>query len=303
MGARARCARCGLDVPVTGGIAVVTAGGAVVLVCGACPEPRAASSTSAVDVPVDERLRPARRPLRRVARTVTPRRLARAALIVACIASTAPIHVEPVEAARAVLSVDEIADARRRHASVRLSASERPTLDRLAVVTQGDVAVELTWYHPIAGARVLPEKADRRFGAEREGTRRECGDGHCGVDLGGEIGTVIHAVLPGRVERIVRTADRRGGRYVKLAHSEGFVTYYMHLDAIHPDLVEGVEIAAGEPLGTLGRSGIQHSAAHLHFQVAELTPGGGRHFVDPEPMLRRAVLLDQPAPWPADDDL
>jgi murein DD-endopeptidase MepM/ murein hydrolase activator NlpD len=188
------------------------------------------------------------------------------------------------------------ADPREAEAAlVRTTAAEPPLRHALAFVDDGGKRSELIWYHPIAGQRELPGRASRRFGAAREHSRPECGEGHCGVDLGGEIGTVIHAALPGRVAKIVRGESGRGGRYVKLEHEGGIVSYYMHLDEIQPDLVVGVELAAGEPLGTLGASGIQRSEAHLHFQVA--IPEGGRpeFFVDPEPMLEQAILLEEAA--------
>src|SRR5690606_13092277 len=111
----------------------------------------------------------------------------------------------------------------------------------------------------------------------------------------------IHAALPGVVRRVNHSASRSGGRYVIIDHPGGYATYYFHLDRIHPNLISGIGLSAGEALGTLGTTGIDHSAPHLHFQVAKRNPTGSFTFVDPEPMLRRAVVLDDPAPMPAAD--
>jgi hypothetical protein len=45
------------------------------------------------------------------------------------------------------------------------------------------------WIHPLPGpVRRMPKSDQRIFGAERPGDRPgECRNGHCGVDIGGEI--------------------------------------------------------------------------------------------------------------------
>jgi len=183
-----------------------------------------------------------------------------------------------------------------RTAVFAVPAAEHRRIDPLTLSDDGE---ELTWIHPLAGPeRQLPSSASRRFGAQRTGTRPECGAGHCGVDLGHERGVVVHAAADGFVARIVRDRDRKGGRYVKLEHPSGFRTYYMHLDRIRGDLRRGTFVPAGAPVGTVGRSGIQRSGPHLHFAVSREGLVRERFF-DPEPMLRHAILLDEPAklPW------
>jgi murein DD-endopeptidase MepM/ murein hydrolase activator NlpD len=186
---------------------------------------------------------------------------------------------------------------------LRVPPKERPQVHDLSFVPGAGGDVSLVWYHPLAaegpGDRVMPDNPSRQFGANRPGIRPgECGSGHCGVDLGHERGHVVHAVRPGLVDRLMRTPDRLGGMYVRLLHPEGFYTYYMHLDVISPTLVPGVEVAAGEPLGLLGSTGIRHSPPHLHFAVSRILEGGGQRYLDPEPMLRQAVVLEEPAHFP-----
>lgn len=152
------------------------------------------------------------------------------------------------------------------------------------------------WVHPVSGAPVVvPRKSSRKFGAAREGERpAECGSGHCGVDLGGEVGTPIFAVAWGEVVRIERRADRRSGRYVKLRHPEGEETAYMHLDEIAADLRLGDEVEAGQVIGTLGRTGIHEALPHLHFGLAVPTEGRrdeSMTFIDPVPFLREAAVV------------
>jgi murein DD-endopeptidase MepM/ murein hydrolase activator NlpD len=186
-----------------------------------------------------------------------------------------------------------------RIAYTRAAAAEQPRMNELSVAFGEDGPVELIWYHPLAGpTRLLPFKADRRFGAFRNHlSRPECGGGHCGVDVGGIAGTIVHAALPGEVTRVVEDPSGRSGKYVRLDHAGGFATYYMHLDQVNPKLVPGVEIAAGEPVGTLGSTGTHNSPPHLHFAVSRRS-AEAEQFVDPEPMLRQAILLEHQEEMP-----
>jgi murein DD-endopeptidase MepM/ murein hydrolase activator NlpD len=147
------------------------------------------------------------------------------------------------------------------------------------------------WVHPLAGVRHLPIRAARRFGADRDGHRPpECGGGHCGVDIGQRRGSAVHAAADGVVERLVPQGYGLAGNFITLAHSGGLRTFYLHLDLLRPDLQLGQPVRAGEPIGTLGRSGIVHSAPHLHFAVSQ-DRGDRSWFIDPEPILTHAVVL------------
>src|SRR5436305_850943 len=90
------------------------------------------------------------------------------------------------------------------------------------------------WIHPLAGPiRRMPRWDSRVFGAVRPGNRAiECRNGHCGVDLGGEIwGEHVRAVHDGVVEFVQRGANPlHGGSFVRIAHRGGTViTMYFHL--------------------------------------------------------------------------
>ena len=89
-----------------------------------------------------------------------------------------------------------------------------------------------------------------------------------------------------------RTPLARSGRYVRIQHPEGAETSYMHLDSIAPDLVRGQEVEPGQVLGTLGRTGVGKSAAHLHFSLAVPVGHERMRYVDPLPYLRDAQVVD-----------
>jgi murein DD-endopeptidase MepM/ murein hydrolase activator NlpD len=160
----------------------------------------------------------------------------------------------------------------------------------------------VAWFHPLAGPRrALPLSESRRFGAARPQPRpSECELGHCGVDLGTTLGEPVFAIFDGVIERIERDEARgaNAGRYVRIGHKDGtVVSRYIHLDSIRDELREGVRVHGGELIGRLGRSGVEHSGAHLHFAVS-LRPsgrGGDERYLDPEPLLRGWQLPTLPA--------
>jgi murein DD-endopeptidase MepM/ murein hydrolase activator NlpD len=160
------------------------------------------------------------------------------------------------------------------------------------------------WYHPLPGPkRVLPEQDSRRFGAARDGMRpEECEGGHCGVDIGSVKGMLVLCVHDGVVERVERDPEvggRRGneGRFVRINHKGGtVVSSYIHLDAIREDLKPGIPVKAGEAIGIVGDSGVQHSGPHLHFAMSiRPSTDGPELFINPEPLLHLWPLAKRPA--------
>lgn len=136
----------------------------------------------------------------------------------------------------------------------------------------------------------MPRSDSRVFGADRPGNRAiECRNGHCGVDLGGEIwGEHIHAVHDGVVDWVQRGPNPdHGGRFVRIAHHGGTVfTQYFHLAAIPRGLERGVAVRGGQVIGLLGDSGVKESQPHLHFAVSvRPSPDGHEKYIDPEPLI------------------
>jgi hypothetical protein len=145
------------------------------------------------------------------------------------------------------------------------------------------------WYHPLGGARTLPLFESRRFGAARPQPRpAECELGHCGVDLAAPLGAPVYAIADGVVERVERDAGEggRAGRYVRIAHVDGWVTRYIHLSTIRRDLRPGMYVAAGETIGAVGRSGVDENFPHLHLGLSRKSGAMSELYVDPEPFLR-----------------
>jgi murein DD-endopeptidase MepM/ murein hydrolase activator NlpD len=148
-----------------------------------------------------------------------------------------------------------------------------------------------SWIHPLPGpVRRMPLRDSRVFGAARPGNRAvECRNGHCGVDLGGEIwGEHVHVVHDGVVEWVQRGSNpQHGGQYVRVAHRGGsVVTQYFHLAAIARHIERGVAVKGGEVIGLLGDTGVKESAPHLHFSISIRTsPDRPEKYFDPEPLM------------------
>lgn len=146
------------------------------------------------------------------------------------------------------------------------------------------------WIHPLAGPiRRMPRADSRVFGAIRPGDRAiECRNGHCGVDLGGEIwGEHVRAVHDGVVEFVQRGANPlHGGSFVRISHRGGtVVTMYFHLAAIRRGIERGVFVKSGDLIGLVGDTGVEKSAPHLHFAITIRPSPDRERYIDPEPLI------------------
>jgi murein DD-endopeptidase MepM/ murein hydrolase activator NlpD/protocatechuate 3,4-dioxygenase beta subunit len=194
-------------------------------------------------------------------------------------------------------------------ANVRLVLREQgaPTIGGAVDDARALIAGRARWVHPLAGARAFPVRDAARFGASRPGVRpAECGQGHCGIDIGSQRGAIIHAAGDGTLVGVYRDIHGEAGRMVAIDHGGGLHTMYMHMEQIRAGLEVGQRVRAGDALGTLGSTGFALDNPHLHFAVTQ-ERDGRTWYVDPEPMLARAVVLatprsiDLPAPTPAID--
>ncbi len=86
---------------------------------------------------------------------------------------------------------------------------------------------------------------------------------HSGLDIAAPLGTPVLAPAPGTV---IDTGDYYfNGRTVFLDHGQGLITMYCHLDEIRVE--EGMIVAAGDIIGTVGKSG-RATGPHLHWTVS-----------------------------------
>lgn len=125
----------------------------------------------------------------------------------------------------------------------------------------------------------FPRIATSGLGEPRDNGRRL----HHGIDLASEAGEPVRAVASGVVTFAGVDWERRAnialepwgallvherhmgprGLFVEIDHGHGVVSLYAHLESYDAQI--GQKIAAGQPLGVVGQTGVRDSGPHLHF--------------------------------------
>jgi murein DD-endopeptidase MepM/ murein hydrolase activator NlpD len=85
---------------------------------------------------------------------------------------------------------------------------------------------------------------------------------HRGVDYGAPTGAPVVAVSSGTV--VSATYDNTNGRMVRLRHTSGYQSYYLHLSAFAPGIRAGVRVDQGQTIGRVGATGLA-TGPHLHY--------------------------------------
>ena len=289
---QARC-RCGAAIDVAQARPTVTTRG-IELLCRRCADPNSEPDPAAPPVPEPTAPEP---------RRLSWRKLVLGVVVVAVAAGAAITLAAASQFGPSAEAMTDLSRERAPHLGVLsvelgdvqwVASPQPPAADELAAPRELDIPGAEDWVHPLVDSEEeYPLGPSRSFGATRPGSRpSECGAGHCGVDLGAARGNPVVAVGRGVVETVVHHGGRRSGKYVRLLHPGGVETYYMHLDDILPGIERGTIVEAGEMLGSMGRTGIQESAPHLHFQVTVPRRWAGRgRSVDPAPALAQARVM------------
>lgn len=96
---------------------------------------------------------------------------------------------------------------------------------------------------------------------------------HLGVDYGAPTGTPVVAVATGTVVSAGRS--RASGNMVRLRHTNGYETYYLHLSAFARGVRPGARVFQGQTIGRVGATGLA-TGPHLDYRMSK----NGK-FVDP----------------------
>ncbi len=87
---------------------------------------------------------------------------------------------------------------------------------------------------------------------------------HLGIDYGAPTGTPIVSVANGRVVSAARSGG--SGNMVRLRHTNGYETYYLHLSRFAKGMRPGARVAQGQTIGYVGATGLA-TGPHLDYRI------------------------------------
>ena len=143
-----------------------------------------------------------------------------------------------------------------------VTATTEPENNLQLIVAPSGLAI------PVAG-KTSRDLVDT-YSAARGGGARS----HNAIDIMAARGTPVVAATGGTVEKM-HFSNGGGGITAYVRSEDGqWMYYYAHLDAYAPTLREGMRLARGDAIGTVGSTGNANPAGpHLHFGVYRMGPG------------------------------
>jgi murein DD-endopeptidase MepM/ murein hydrolase activator NlpD len=87
---------------------------------------------------------------------------------------------------------------------------------------------------------------------------------HLAIDYGAPYGTKVVSVAEGTVVSAGWAGG--GGKQVRIRHSNGYESYYLHLSAFGPGIRPGVRVGQGQMIGRVGATGTA-TGAHLDYRL------------------------------------
>ena len=87
---------------------------------------------------------------------------------------------------------------------------------------------------------------------------------HLGVDYGAPTGTPVVSVANGRVVSVTNSGG--SGNMVRLRHTNGYETYYLHLSRFANGMRSGARVVQGQTIGYVGATGLA-TGPHLDYRI------------------------------------
>ncbi len=119
---------------------------------------------------------------------------------------------------------------------------------------------------------------------------------HLAIDYGAPYGTKVVSVADGVVVSAGWAGG--GGKQVRLRHSNGYESYYLHLSAFAPGMRPGTRVTQGQMIGRVGATGTA-TGAHLDYRLKKngawinpLVEAKRMPLGEPIPAARRAAFLE-----------
>src|SRR5687767_13168894 len=78
-----------------------------------------------------------------------------------------------------------------------------------------------------------------------------------------DLGDTVVAAAAGKVTRVANTGSTSYGRWIEIAHGDGYTTRYAHLST--QTVSVGQQVSQGQKIGTVGSTG-GSTGPHLHYE-------------------------------------
>lgn len=124
---------------------------------------------------------------------------------------------------------------------------------------EGRPLVKMFLRSPLPYSRVTSRFSNRRFHPVLKTFRA-----HHGVDYGAPVGTPVRVTASGTV--VSAGWDGGGGNTIKVRHTNGYMTAYLHLSKFASGARVGTRVNQGEVIGYVGSTGLA-TGPHLDYRV------------------------------------
>ncbi len=141
-------------------------------------------------------------------------------------------------------------------AAVQSTVSCGPALTRFPIAAPHNIGYDAAWNTFTCTSGPGNSRANSDYGGD-----------HHGIDLFAARGEPIVSVVDGVVLRAGWPSNTSGNRVV-IQDACGWAYYAGHLDSIAEGIEPGVRVSAGQVIGTLGDTGTEGTAPHVHFNLS-----------------------------------